>query len=210
MKKWFTFNSREISLIGVFGALSAFLMYLKFPLPFMPPFMEFDFSSVIELIGTFIMGPVAGAFIVVIKLLVKVLLQGSSTMGSGELSNLIVSLAYIIPAGLIYRKNRTKKGAITGMAVGTVLMTVVAVLSNYFMILPLYANLFGMSMDDIIKIVGAVNPLVDSPLTLFAIGIVPFNVIKGSVCAVVTYLVYKKIKCTIENFAYKTSTCKTF
>ncbi|WP_423364595.1 ECF transporter S component [Mycoplasma sp. P36-A1] len=207
MKKILNFNIREITLIGIFGAVAALLMYLKFPLPLMPPFMEFDFSSVLELIGTFIMGPVAGAFIVIIKILIKLLLQGTSTMFVGELSNIIVSIAYVVPAGIIYKKMLNKKGAILGMLAGTILSTLMAALSNYFLILPLYANLFGMGMDDIVGMVTVVNPAVNSPFTLFLVGIIPFNIIKGGICAVVTFLIYKKIRATIENYAYKAKKC---
>ena len=48
-----TLKTRNIALIGMMGALAAVLMMIRFPLPFMPPFMDFDFASLPEIIGGF-------------------------------------------------------------------------------------------------------------------------------------------------------------
>ncbi len=190
---------KKLVLIAVLGALSGVLMtYLRFPLPLMPPFMDFDFAAIPEIIGGFALGPMAGAMIVVVKLLVKLVLSSTSTLYTGELSNLILSISYVVPAAIIYRKMRTKKGAILGLAVGTLTCTVVAVLSNVYFILPFYAEVFGMPLEDIIAWCATINPAV-TDLTMFVlVGVVPFNLIKFGVCSLVAVLIYKRVSPLIK------------
>lgn len=189
---------KEMVLIAILAALSTILMLLKFPLPFMPPFMSFDFAAIPELIGGFILGPVGAFFIILIKILLKIVMQGSNSMFTGEIQNLILSCAFVIPASIIYRKNKTRKNAIIGLSVGTIIMSIVAVLSNYFFIIPFYAVLFNYSMSDIIAMSQAVNPLITSPMMLIAFGIVPFNIIKGLIISTITILIYKKISVLLK------------
>ena len=143
-----TLKTRNIALIGMMGALAAVLMMIRFPLPFMPPFMDFDFASLPEIIGGFAMGPVAAVFIILVKILVKLVITGTSTAFTGEIQNVLLSCAYVLPAVLIYDRKKTKGHAVAGMAVGTLVCAVVAIFSNLYMIIPFYVNLFGMTMDE--------------------------------------------------------------
>ncbi len=192
---------KKIALIGMLGALAGVLMtYIRFPLPFMPPFMDFDFSAIPEMIGGFVLGPASAMMIIVVKILIKLALNGTSTMFTGELSNLIVSAAYVIPAVLIYRKNRTKNGAIIGMSVGLVLNVIVATLSNLYLILPFYINLMGFTQEGIIGMVNGINPLVTDMTTFVVLGVVPFNVIKYGVASIVTAFLYKRVSPVMKRF----------
>lgn len=199
MKK--KFNVRDMVFIAILGAISALLMYLKFPLPFMPPFMSFDFSAIPEIVGAFILGPIAGVFIILIKVLLMIILIGTSTMFTGEIQNFILSCALVLPAAIIYRRHKTRKSAIVGMAVGTVVLTIIAIFSNLFFIIPFYSRLFGLSVDDIIAMASAVNPLIHDKFTLALFGIVPFNIIKGSISAIITVMIYKKISVLFKKYS---------
>lgn len=111
-----TLSIRNVVQIGMFGALAAVLMLFEFPLPFIaPPFYELDLSEIPVLIGTFSMGPVAGVLIELIKILVKLMLKGTSTAYVGDAANFVIGCCLLLPAGIIYKKNRTKKGAAIGM-----------------------------------------------------------------------------------------------
>lgn len=193
-------KSKKIALISILGALSAILMYFKFPLPFMPPFMDFDLCGVVEMIGGFTLGPITAILIIFIKLILKIILQGTSTMFVGELSNFIVSCAFVLPAIFIYRKNKTKKGAIIGLVVGTLTVACTAIFTNLCLIIPFYGKMFGMSFQTIIDMCAAVNSNVKNAISLAIFGIIPFNLIKNGAVSIVVVLLYKKISPIIKRY----------
>ena len=106
---------RALVQIGMLSAIAVVLMLFEVPLPFAPSFYEIDFSEVPVLVGCFVMGPVAGAAIEFVKILLNFLINGTVTAGVGELGNFLIGCAFCVPAGIIYRKNRSRKGAIVGM-----------------------------------------------------------------------------------------------
>ena len=193
-----TSNVRRIALIGMFGAIAGILMFLELPLPVIaPPFYKIDLSEVPVLIGAFAMGPVAGILIELIKILIHLLIKGTSTAGVGELGNFVVGLALVLPAALIYRRHKTRKTAVIGMAVGTLTMVVAGSLINAFVLLPMYAAAFG-GMEAIIAAGTAVHASVDSVFGFVALCVAPFNLIKGIITAILTMLLYKRISTLIK------------
>lgn len=173
----------KISLLAAFGAV---LMY--FEIPILPAFawLKIDFSGVPALIGAFAFGPVVGVVIEALKILISFLIKGSGTGGVGELANLIVGAAIVIPAGIIYRRNRTRKAAILSLVVGIISMTIVGVLANYFILVPLYSAFMPALKES------------DYVAKYLITGIVPFNLIKGGLVSAVTVLVYKRISVLIN------------
>jgi len=189
---------RKIALIGMFGAIAAVLMFIEVPLPLIaPPFYKMDLSEVPVLIGTFAMGPVAGILIELIKILLHLLIKGTSTAGVGELGNFIVGLALVLPAGLIYRVRKTRKTAIIGMITGTLVMVLAGSLINAFVLLPMYAAAFG-GMEAIIAAGTAVHSGVSSVFGFVALCVAPFNLIKGIITSILTMLLYKRISVLIK------------
>ena len=193
---------REMTFIAMMGALSAVIMLFRFPLPFLPPFMSFDLSPIIEMIGGFMFGPVAAVLIIVVKILLNVVIQGSTSVGTGELQNLILGCAYVMPAIFVYRK-KTRKRAAIGMTLGTITVAVAAIFSNMYLIIPFYTALFNMSIDDIVAMCTKVNPAVTNTFTMVLLGIVPFNIIKYGFCSVLTFFLYKNLSRPIKNFLNK-------
>lgn len=191
---------KEISLIGLMGALGMLLMLFKFPLPFMPPFMDFDLTGLVEIIGGFMLGPVAAIFIILVKVLLKTVIMGSTSMLTGEIQNFILSCAFVLPAVLIYQHHKTRKSAVVGMIVGTIICAIVSVFTNLYLIIPFYVNLFGMSMESIIQMCSAVNPLMKNPFTLAVFGIMPFNIIKNGVSSMLAFILYKKVSKPLKNY----------
>ncbi len=191
---------QQIALIGLFGALGAVLMIFRFPIPFMPPFMEFDFSGLVEITGGFVMGPVPAFLIILVKVLVQVALQGTRSAMTGELQNVILSSCYVLPAVIIYFHHKTKKTAIAGMITGTVFTSLVAVFTNLFIIIPFYVNLMGMSWESILDMCSRVNPLMSDMITFAIFGIIPFNLFKYGVTSIITYLIYKRVSRPMKIF----------
>ena len=177
-------------------------MFLEVPLPLMPPFLKFDFSEIPVLVGTFALGPVYGIIIELLKNLIH--LPWTGTMAIGEMSNFITGSIFVGTAGFIYRKNRSRKGAIISMAIATLALAVIAVPVNAFINLPLYASVLGMSMESILGWTQSVNPAIDSELKLLLLGFVPFHLFKGIVVSAITFCVYKPISKLINRTYEKT------
>ena len=192
------YGTKELALMGMFGALAAVLMLFEIPLPFIAPsFYGLDFAEVPILIGTFSMGPMAGVIMEVVKILVKLILKPTTTGFVGEFANMVMSCAMILPAGMIYYLKKTRSGAMTAMAVGTVSMAVVGVVMNALVMIPFYSNF--MPIDTIIEMGAAVNPAVCSIWSLAIICVGPFNLIKGFAASLITALVYKRISILIHS-----------
>lgn len=189
---------RRMTVAGLFGAIAFILMYFSFGIPVLSPFAEFDLSALPELIGGYVLGPIGAVYITIIKLLLKLLFQGTSSMFTGEIQNLILSISYVLPAILYYRKNRTKKGAIVGLAIGSIISIVMAVLTNLYLIFPAYIKLYSKNWDEIIEICTAANPMITNIPTFVAFSVIPFNVISRAVSSVIAMLVYKKISVPLK------------
>ena len=189
---------RRLTMAALMGAIAFILMYLNFGVPFLSPFAEFDLSALPEMIGGFILGPAGAVEIIAVKILLILVFKGTSSMFTGEVQNFLLSLAYVLPAVLYYRKNRTKKGAAIGLVLGSVLSVIVAIFTNLYLIFPAYIYLYGMSWDSIIEICSAANPWITDIPTFAAFSVVPFNVIYRAVTSVITMLVYKKISVPLK------------
>ena len=184
---------RTIVQAGMLGAIAVVLMLFEIPLPFAPSFYEIDFSEVPVMIGTFAIGPVAGAAIELVKILLNFIINGTTTAGVGEVANFLIGCARVVPAGIIYRRKRTRTGAIIGMAVGTVFMTLIGCLLNAYVLLPVYATAFQMPIDALVAMGTAVNGSIDSLFTFVAFAVAPFNLLKGVLVSLIVFLIYKKI-----------------
>ena len=172
---------------AILTAMASALMYYEMPLPFMPPFLKFDFSEIPVLMGSFALGPVFGVIIELLKNLIH--LPMSQTAGIGEMSNFITGSIYVLTAGLIYNKMHSKPGIIVSSAVATIVLALVGMPLNAYVTLPLYATVLGFSTEAIVGMSQAVNPLITSKWSLIMWGFVPFNLFKGIVVGIITFLV---------------------
>lgn len=184
---------KMITQIGMLGAIATVLMLFEIPLPFAPSFYEIDFSEVPVLIGAFTMGPLAGALIELVKILLNFIINGSTTAGVGELANFIIGCGLCLPAAIIYRKFRSRKGAIIGMISGTIFMTVAGCFINAYVLLPTYAKAFQMPIDALVGMGTAVNANITDLFTFVMFAVAPFNLLKGILVSLIVLLIYKKI-----------------
>ncbi len=175
--------------IAMLSVLAFILMQFELILPMFPSFLKIDVSDLPAVIGAFAMGPFAGIAISAIKNMLH--LFQTSTGGVGELANFFVASAMIVPASVIYMKNKTKKSALMGLIVGTVIMAIAGGFANYFVLIPFYTAF--MPIDTIIELGTVVNPSIVSLETLVIFGIVPFNIVKGLVLSILTLVLYKRI-----------------
>ena len=184
-------KTRKLVGTAMLSAVGAILMYIGIKLPFMPSFITLDMADLPALIGSFAYGPARGAVICVLKNLLHLLIQGSQTGGVGEISNALLGIFFVVPAGLIYSKIKTKKGAFIGALVGAVAMAVMSIFSNYYFVYPVYTNF--MPMEAIIAAYSAINPKVTNLWQALIMFNMPFTFMKGMISLAISMLTYKPL-----------------
>ena len=186
-------NVRKMAQVAMLSAIAVVLILFEIPLPFAPSFYEIDFSEVPVLVGCFAMGPLAGVAIELLKILLNLVINGSATAGVGEMANFLIGCALVLPAAVIYKRMHTRKGAIVGMAAGTVFMTAVGCFLNAFVLLPAYAAAFGMPISGLVEMGTAVNSGITDLTTFVLFAVAPFNLLKGVLVSLIVFIIYKKI-----------------
>ena len=186
MKK--TMSIQVIARIAVLTALASILFMIEIPVV---AFYKLDLSNLPVLLGAFAMGPVAGTIILALKSFIG--MMHSTSMYIGELADFIMGAAIVLPAAWIYRRRKSRKTALLGMAVGTVCMIIVAVLVNWLIMIRFYMNAYGMPMEAVIGMATAVLPFVDTEIELLMFVTAPFNLLKGIVLSALTYVLYKHL-----------------
>lgn len=184
-------NIRNIAVTAIMGAIGFVLMMLDFPISFLiPSFIKFDFSELPALITAFSLGPWWGVLVCFIKNALHLFV--GTTAGVGELSNFVLGAIFVYAAGVVYKKNKTRRGALIGALVGAALMAVISIATNYFFVYPIYAKML-IPMDAIVGMYSALLPFVDNLLEALLIFNLPFNLAKGLIDAAVCFLIYKKL-----------------
>ena len=186
-----TTKVRALTGTAMLGAVAAVLMYLEFPIPIMPAFVKLDVSELPALIASFAYGPVSGVLVCLIKNLIK--LPSTSTAAVGELFNFVMGALFVGVAGIVYKRNKTRKGAIVGALLGALVMAVVSVPYNYFIVYPAYVVMYHLPLEAIIGMYQAINPSVDGLLTCLLVFNLPFTFVKGLLDAVLCFLIYKPL-----------------
>ena len=172
--------------------IAVVLQTIEFPIPLFPDFLKIDLSDIPAILGTFALGPFAGVAIELLKNVLRFVFGLSQSAGVGELANFIIGISLILPAGLIYKRNKSKKYAIIGLGVGIIFMVIAGALMNYYVIMPFYIKA-GFPLEQILALAAKVNPWVIDMKTLIIYAIVPFNIVKGLIVSLVTILIYKRI-----------------
>ncbi len=172
-------------------AVAVVLQYLDFPLPMLiPPFIKFDFSDLPALIGAYAYGPIAGILIELVKNLIHCAITKSATVG--ELSNFILGASFAASAGLFYKLHKTKKTAIIGGIAGAFIMGVLSIASNYYIVYPFYYKAY-MPEEVVLQAYQAIMPGVKSVLQCLTIFNLPFTIVKGLACVLVSIPIYKPL-----------------
>jgi len=180
----------KMSLLGVIGFL---LMFIEVPIPIFPAFLKIDISDLPALIGAFALGPAAGVGIELLKNILHGIFKGAETAFIGELANFVVGSVLVFSAGYVYNKNKSRNTAVLGLVVGTLLMTVVASVFNYFVLLPLYEKVLHFPISAIVAMGSKVNSNIKDLNSFIVWSIAPFNLIKGAALSVLTMIAYKSV-----------------
>ena len=187
-------RTRYIAFTAIFAALSTALMFVSFGVPFMPSFLKLDFSEVPALIAAYSLGPVSGIIVCLIKNLIN--MTASTTGCVGELSNFLLGCMFVVPAGLIYKYKRNRIGALIGAVVGAVIMGLGSLITNYYIVYPVYYNF--LPYEAILGMYQALYPKVNDLWDCLLVFNLPFTVMKGLLCAVITFLIYKPISLVMK------------
>ena len=155
----------------------------------MPAFIKMDLSELPALIGSFAMGPLCGVVVCLIKNVLHLFI--TTTGGVGELSNFILGVAFVLPAGLIYKHKKNRKSALIGSLTGSAFMGIFSIVSNYFLVYPVYYNF--MPEEVILAAYQAILPSVKNILQCLICFNMPFTIVKGMFSVVITFLTYKHI-----------------
>ena len=182
-------NVRYLTVTAMLSAVAYILMFLDFSVPFMPAFIKMDLSELPALIGSFAMGPLCGVVVCLIKNVLHLFI--TTTGGVGELSNFILGVAFVLPAGLIYKHKKNRKSALIGSLAGAAFMGIFSIISNYFLVYPVYYNF--MPEEVILAAYQAILPSVKNILQCLICFNMPFTIIKGMFSVVITFLTYKHI-----------------
>lgn len=195
------FSTRKVAMIGMFSAIAMILHLFDFPLPFAPGFYKLDFSELPILVGTFAFGPAAGVMMEFVKIMLKLLIKGTSTAFVGDLANFVIGCSLILPASAIYAFRKNKKSAIFACITGTLIMTVFGTAFNAIYLLPAFSKLYGTPLDQLLAVGTAVNPLAreGSIVSFVAACVAPMNLIKGASVSLVTLLIYKPLSPIIKS-----------
>ena len=174
---------------AMLSAVAAVLMFLEFSVPIMPSFIKLDISELPALLASFSLGPVYGVVVCLVKNLIN--LTHTSTGGVGELCNFLLGVTFVVPAGLLYKKMKNRKGAFLGSLVGSAIMAVLSVPLNYLITYPIYAVF--MPMEGIIGMYQLILPFVDNLLQCLLVFNMPFTFAKGMLDVLIAFLIYKPL-----------------
>ncbi len=184
-----TIPVRKLVVTAMMAAISSVLMMLSFSVPLAPSFLKLDFSELPALITAYTFGPLYGVLVCLVKNIVNLFF--STTMGIGELSNFLLGVCFVLPAGLLYKKRKNFKSAIVGAALGTTSMALMSLPFNYFLTYPIYMNF--MPEEVILNLYRAIYPGTNSLLQALVIFNMPFTFVKGLFSVIITFLVYKHL-----------------
>lgn len=187
-------SARNITVAAMLSAVAFLLMFLEFPIPMLiPSFIKMDVSDLPALLGTFALGPVYGVVIEFLKNLLHLLIKGTSSAGAGELCNFTLGAVFAFTAGVIYKNNKTRKGAILGSVLGAVVMALVSVPMNYYIVYPAYVKCYGMPLEAIVGMYQAILPGSYGLLKCLTVFNLPFTFCKGMLDALLCFFIYKPL-----------------
>ena len=179
--------------IAIFSAIATVISMIRIPVFFAPSFYRLDLSDTVVLMSGFSLGPAAAVMTEFLKVFLKILIKGSASMGIADLAKLTIGLALVLPASIIYKKNRSFKGTCLSLLAGIFCSVVVAALMNYFVLLPAFEALFNISEKKIISTVQLINPLVTDKVAFVLLVVCPFNLVESVIANLFAFVLHKQI-----------------
>lgn len=188
-------NTLKLTLTAMFGALAAVLMLFEIPIFFTLPFIKLDFSDIPVVFGAFSLGPVCGIAIAFIKCALNLVLNGTVTVGVGEIANFLFAVGYLLPAIFVHRFVKSKKGVVLSLLTATIAASVIAAVLDWLLVFPFYLRVSSnLTMETVVNMAIANNPLVKDEFTMFALSVFPANLFKYGIESVITFLAYMPLR----------------
>lgn len=183
--------------IAMYSALAFVLYNIKFPLPGMfPSFLDIQISELPALIAGFSMGPISGCLVIIIKGLFKSAITSTSFVG--ELTDVLLGICFVVPSSLIYNSKKNKKTALLGLVVGSLLLTVMAIIVNRFISVPLLIKVSEGGWEPLLNMASSLYNRDITKETFYkwylGVGILPFNLLRCFIVSAVTYFLYPRLK----------------
>ena len=198
-------KTKKMAMVSILSAFSVVLYFLGFPLPFFVSFLDVQFSNLPVYLASFMFGPVEGIVVSLIRTLIKI--PFTKTMCVGELQDLIISITISCISGIVYFKNKTRKGALLALVIASLSWVLIALLSNVFISVPFYIKfMFGGNNEVLVNMIKAVIPNTTSEnylMNYLLLSCLPFNILLSSVVSLITFLVYKRTSILFKKFIYK-------
>ena len=184
-------NTKSFVAIGMLSSLSFILMLIKFPIPPFPAYLTVDFSDIPALVAALMFGPIAAILVELIKNIIDYVMVGSEAgIPIGNFANFLAGIMFVLPTYYVFKGLRMKWGLAVSLVIGTLFMAVFMSILNYVAILPAYTLLLGW------------DPMSTSALRqLVVAAILPFNIIKGLLVAVIFLLMYSRMRSWIDKQA---------
>ena len=190
-------KTHRIAVAALLAAVAAVLQFVEFSIPIMPAFVKLDISDLPALLGTFSLGPVYGVAIQLVKNLLHLPFGSSACVG--ELSNFLLGATFALIAGIVYKKHKTRSGALWGSVAGAAAMALISLPLNYFIVYPAYVVLYGLPLEGIVgmyqAILGTVAqiPTGNALFNCLLVFNVPFTLCKGLLDVALCFLIYKPL-----------------
>jgi riboflavin transporter len=183
-RKLYMQQNKRLITISMLSAVAFVLTFIKFPLPFIPPYLTLDFSDVPTLLATFLLSPIAGIIVALIKNILNFLFNIGDPVG--PVANFLAGVSFLLSSYYVYRKRKNNRSLIYGLITGTIVMTIVLSILNYFVLLPLYGMIFN--LGDVLNNVKIV----------IVSGVIPFNLIKGIIISIIFVLLFRRLRHIIK------------
>ena len=189
-----TTKARRLCTVAICSAIAAVLHMLDFPLPFLAPeFYKLDFSELPVMLCGLYLGPSAAVACEAVKILLKLLLKGTSTAFVGDFANFVVGCSLVLPAAIVYHTKKSRASALWGLVLGTFVMTTFGSFFNAVYLLPRFSQLYGLPLDSIIAMGSKINNNIQSLQSFVLLAVAPLNLIKGTMISVLTLVLYKRV-----------------
>ena len=176
---------RKLVGTSVLASMATLLQLLEIPIIPTFSFLKIDFSDIPVLVGFFIYGPMSGILVALIRSFLHSIYTGLMPPNIvGDIASFLASNIFCLPIFYFFKHNKFKYNRIFGMVISTLSLTIFMSIVNYFILTPLYLKIYGVTTQQLLGV---------TMTRYIAIGIIPFNLIKGSIISTVFLLVYFKL-----------------
>lgn len=201
LSKTKTLSTNGMIKIALLSVIAFVLMQIEFSIPIFPFFLKLDISDIPAILGGLALGPVSGILVLLFKNILNCLVFTTGYVG--ELANFSVGVFYIFTASIIYKRFKSTKSLIIGLALGTVAMSLAAGVLNYYIFIPAFSKIFGMPISGFVSVSAAINSKVNSFKALIYWMIIPFNLFKGLIVSTAYMLLHKRVAPIINKKAFR-------